>query len=191
MYNMILGDGMEERRGQIYGLTMLNIPRYGSGRFRDAWVEVGEDGDLRIAIYTRNGGGNRPDYEAVTEALRRHPEYISDKDDAFDSTYATYYFRFPTSRPPHLDGREDWAQVDWNDLLAEVMETAHPEPVDMSAMWKEALDKMQNEGPTDEQMAAFGPIAEQIKNALGDQADGDIEIVVAGRDLKRILEEEQ
>lgn len=85
------------------------------GRFRDAYVQGGQ-----ICIYTRNGGVNRDcfneeevetgqDYPneneskaacdctgcAMTYKLPKHPLYLSDEDDEFDSTYATIRFKVP------------------------------------------------------------------------------------------------
>lgn len=71
-------------------LATLGLTRGDVGRYRDCLVAQGE-----IAVYTRNGGGNREDYEGVFEALAAHPCYLRDADDDFDSTYATIFFRFP------------------------------------------------------------------------------------------------
>lgn len=100
MYNMLFGRNPMSR----YLLAMLGLTLESVGRFRDAFVT--EDS---IAIYTRNGGGNRvcwlenekpgPECDCVgcimTFRLPGHPLYIRDQDDSFDSTYATVYFRFP------------------------------------------------------------------------------------------------
>lgn len=59
LYNLIASDGKEFDRGKIL-LAILGNPEV--GWFRDAWVEKGEDGKPVIAIYTRNGGGNREHY---------------------------------------------------------------------------------------------------------------------------------
>lgn len=40
-------------------LATLGLSRGAVGRFRDAWVEKDNTGEYRIAVYTRNGGGNR------------------------------------------------------------------------------------------------------------------------------------
>ena len=87
-------------------------------RFRDCYLD--ESG--RIAVYTRGGGGNREcfceDYEPekmTDESLgekhnpgcvsvmqsknRKHPDYLTDDDDDFDCTYATFYFKVPKSLP--------------------------------------------------------------------------------------------
>ena len=39
-------------------LSMLG-EKFNPGRFRDAHIDRSEEGDPRIVIYTRNGGGNR------------------------------------------------------------------------------------------------------------------------------------
>lgn len=82
-------------------LSMETVPR-----FRDVHISDG-----KIAVYTRMGGGNRGHWESTepdqppgpdclcpgcrAQLLARHEHYLYDRDDDFDSTYATYYFRFP------------------------------------------------------------------------------------------------
>jgi S-adenosylhomocysteine hydrolase len=61
-------------------------------RLRDCYLEDGH-----IHIYTRTGGGNREYYEAENAALQHHPEYVSDEDDGYDCTYATFTFRIPAA----------------------------------------------------------------------------------------------
>ena len=88
-----------------YILEALELPQSAVGRFRDAFVADGE-----FAVYTRNGGGNREHYSyegqeegedcfctgcIITYHLPKHPNYLRDKDDDFDSTYATVYFSIP------------------------------------------------------------------------------------------------
>lgn len=124
LYNVVMGDGGEGVRGGML-LALLNIDDV--GRFRDAWVEKGEDGEPVIAIYTRNGGGNREDYEGVITALQAHPLYLRDADDDFDSTYATFYFHVPK---------------EMRDQLRQVA----VEPVDMSERWLAAIEAIKNKG---------------------------------------------
>ena len=121
LYDVVLGDGHQGERGAVL-LAMLGNP--GVGRFRDAWVEKGDDGEPVIAVYTRIGGPNREDYAAVIDALAAHPQYIRDADDSFDATYATFWFRVPALA---------------RDALARVA----VEPVDMSARWREAIARVQ------------------------------------------------
>lgn len=96
MYNMIFGqNALAPALLEILALTKADI-----GRFRDAFVSNGQ-----IAIYTRLGGGNRECYckegiehDCYTEniqLLQNHSLYVSDKDDDFDNTYATFWFRIP------------------------------------------------------------------------------------------------
>lgn len=105
MYSMLFG------RNAIAPvlLAMLDIDQGGawvSGRFRDAFLSP--DG-TEIHLYTRNGGGNREHWDDEAEEgegcrctgcvaayhLPKHPNYISDEDDDFDNTYATFVFSVP------------------------------------------------------------------------------------------------
>ena len=100
MYNLVFG----QNPASDVLLALLNLTRQDVGRFRDVTVSDGT-----IAVYTRNGGGNREHYPDDQEAgeschctgciityhLPKHPNYIRDIDDDFDQTYATIYFSFP------------------------------------------------------------------------------------------------
>lgn len=139
LYNVVASDGHEFERGSVL-LAVLGNPDV--GRFRDAWVEKSDDGPV-VAIYTRNGGGNREcwcdkgdhaTYGACTaikgEALTHHPLYLRDADDEFDRTYATYYFRVPEQ---------------YREALAAVAS----EPINMSEHW----------------LAVIAALDEQVKQA--------------------------
>ena len=133
LYDIVFGDPGRPQRGAAL-LAVLGSPDV--GRFRDALVEKDADGNPVIAIYTRNGGGNREHYDPDTEAgphcsctgciaehqLPAHPLYLVDVDDGFDSTYATFYFK-----PPDDEG-----------LLQFLREVAG-EHVDTSARWLDAI----------------------------------------------------
>lgn len=100
MYNLVHGFNQHASvLLLLVGLHPRQIPR-----FRDIWWD-----GTHIAIHTRTGGGNRdayeskesfelhyPDDEAAdgpwNEDLRQHPGYVSDADDTYDSTYATFLF---------------------------------------------------------------------------------------------------
>lgn len=73
-------------------LEMLDLTTGDVGRFRD--VHLNKDG-TKIKVLTRNGGGNREEYEDVFDELSVHPNYIEDYDDSFDCTYATIVFSVP------------------------------------------------------------------------------------------------
>jgi len=79
-------------------------------RFRD--ISLNEDGS-QIILYTRNGGGNREHYgdnKGTREGFEcpchgcfikyhipKHPEYLKDVDDEYDTTYAAINFSTPSS----------------------------------------------------------------------------------------------
>lgn len=71
-------------------LAMLGLIKSDVGRFRNCFVI-----NNKIAVYTRNGGDNRKDFQGVFDTLSRHTCYIGNEDDTFDSTYATIFFSFP------------------------------------------------------------------------------------------------
>lgn len=109
LYNVLFGKN--PLSGVILG--MLELTESDCGRYRDCFITEG-----KIAIYTRLGGGNREcfcDAQQVAEGhsscfrryiekLQAHPNYLSDKDDDFDSTYATFYFSFPDTSDAELLG---------------------------------------------------------------------------------------
>jgi len=66
-------------------------------RFRDCFLNDEEHPEYskRLHIYTRTGGGNREAYEEANDAMRASPYFITDFDDSFDSTYASWIFRVP------------------------------------------------------------------------------------------------
>jgi hypothetical protein len=86
MYNMIFGVNPDSDRL----LELLGKTREDFGRFRDVYMEDG-----CIVVHTRNGGGNREDYEDVFAEMEDHPWYSHDADDDFDCTYANIYFKLP------------------------------------------------------------------------------------------------
>jgi len=114
-YDMIIGRNP-------WGLSILktlDLDMDELGRYRDCFVTQGE-----IAVYTRCGGGNRAEYSEMFERMRQHPLYLRDKDDSFDSTYATIWFKLPPQ----------WAHLlDQHDI---------GEPFDPSKRWKEALERI-------------------------------------------------
>ena len=96
LYNMLFG--VNPASGFLLGALELETEKYPTGRFRDIYFEKNEDGiGGKVILYTRNGGGNREDYEHVFEALEKHPLYLNDYDDDFDCTYAYIEFKAPDS----------------------------------------------------------------------------------------------
>lgn len=126
LYNLLQGVNSQAE----IALALIGNPDV--GRFRDGWLELDSEGQPRVAIYTRNGGGNREcwadDPESCTDctahkmrALTEHPQYLSDADDSFDSTYATVYFSVPA------------------EYVDEVRKIASPTPVDTDARWESVI----------------------------------------------------
>lgn len=144
LYDIVFPDS--KRAARIALMSLLIMPGGVSpyailGRIRDAWFELRPNADpatgdhVEIAVYTRNGGGNREHFHGdgddgmctgcVMEKIKDHPRYIGDLDDAFDPTYATIWFRLP-------DGADD-----------ETCRQIAVEPVDMSARWKEQIARVE------------------------------------------------
>lgn len=142
MYGLVFdGAGAHERGGLLLGV--LGFTKFSDvGRFRDAWLEKDDAGQPMIAVYTRNGGGNReecwnhdnePMSETVDSAacecpackanhfLPAHELWARGVDDEFDSTYRTEYFRVPEK------------------FLADLTPLAG-EHVDTSGRWLAAID---------------------------------------------------
>lgn len=98
-------------------------PQYFFPRFRDCYLSEDKD---HIEIYTRVGGGNREEYEDEIEDLRSMPTYVSDEDDDFDCTYATFTFGVPE------EWRADFEHVraaefdKLSDAYVERMQTCYP-----------------------------------------------------------------
>jgi hypothetical protein len=86
MYNMMFG--RNANTAQL--LELLNKTEADFGRFRDVFVKDGY-----IVVHTRNGGGNREDYEDVFDEMSDHPWHSHDEDCDFDCTYANIYFKIP------------------------------------------------------------------------------------------------
>lgn len=135
MYEMVFPDPTRGERAAIL-LTVLGIPpgeRLGFvGRFRDCWVEKQPDGPPLIAIYTRNGGNNRADQADAITAMQAHPCYLSDADDTFDRTYATFYFTTPTDRP------DEMSPAAWEIVKGAIIEAA-TDPIDTDERWLGAI----------------------------------------------------
>lgn len=93
LYHMLFG--VEPTAG--IALKMLDITPQDVPRFRDAyfaWADAAKT-DPVIILHTRTGGGNRADYAADNDRLTKLAGYRSDHDDAFDRTYAEFWFAVP------------------------------------------------------------------------------------------------
>lgn len=127
MYEMVFADGEN-------GLPLLGSLGFTSvsdvGRYRSAWIEKGENGNPRIAVYTRNGGGNRETYQPILNKLEKHKNYLFDRDDSFDCTYCTIYFSIPEKLKITLNKIDK----DWEKNIQD--------SVDMSGVWLKTIDSM-------------------------------------------------
>lgn len=134
MYGMIFGTNP---MSDIL-LAALDLTRADVGRFRDAWVT--ENGE--IAVYTRNGGGNRECWSeqccgdctgcTMSNKIPQHPAYLRDQDDDFDCTYATIFYSMPEKLKPFAEAlaqKRDPNQ-EWLDMLTALTEGKKPEVVE-------------------------------------------------------------
>jgi hypothetical protein len=96
LYNMLFGENASQKEF-LFGLLDKTAGDF--GRYRDIYVT-----DEYIVVHTRNGGGNREDYEGVFDEMSKHPLYAYDDDDDFDCTYANIYFRHPEEYKEILKG---------------------------------------------------------------------------------------
>jgi hypothetical protein len=95
--------GLDQVLGFVLDLDIAG-GRYDTGRYRDIWLQDG-----KIFLFTRNGGGNRDEYQDTIDDLAEHPNYITDYDDDFDYTYATIEFSYPEQYKDllkHLEPKE-------------------------------------------------------------------------------------
>ena len=93
LYNMV--NGMTP--AVFFVLPMLGKHPNAYPRFRDCFISDEEHPqyDDHIHVYTRVGGGNRESYQDAIDELRAHPLYVTDFDDSFDSTFASFVFVVP------------------------------------------------------------------------------------------------
>lgn len=107
-----------------------------------------------IALYTRNGGGNRECHcynhnephepgctGAAVDRLEDHPLFTSSNDNEYDRTYATFYFKIPAEQRQHikavLENDEAFERTKNRTQLLKTLETKktpiyqilHPNPV--------------------------------------------------------------
>ena len=91
-------------------IKMLELKKDDVGRFRDIFYDKKKN---LIVLYTRNGGGNREEYQHIFDALEaNHPHYVRDYDDEFDSTYAYIEFKVPEQYKEMLDKLSDDSKVE-------------------------------------------------------------------------------
>jgi len=135
MFDLVIGNtGQPMEIMALVGLTPDMV-----GRYRDHWIEKGPDSEtLVVAVYTRNGGGNRPEFEDQLSQMHALPTFISDDDDEFDATYCT--LRFTLTKQAVVDAFTNANDVDpaWFVML----NIAQDEPRNMSNVWRSAIDSL-------------------------------------------------
>ena len=101
LYNIVNG----VQPAAFFILPMLGKHPDQYPRFRDCFTgdEEHPEYDNHIHVYTRVGGGNREDYQKEIEELRAMPGFVTDFDDSFDSTFATFVFKVPEERKGDFD----------------------------------------------------------------------------------------
>lgn len=151
MYNMIFGRNPAAEAL----LAMLHLTPSEVGRFRDCYPN--EDGS-KIIVYTRNGGGNREEHQPVLDALSKHPNWIRDYDDDFDSTYASIEFSVP----------EEFKKV-----VAAIADHSDTRPP--AKKWKTFLDDLET-GKDTAQIARAKEVGEKIFAALTESKPGTTEV---------------
>lgn len=146
LYNTLFGENEESP----VLLGMIGVNKEYFDRYRD--VEL-IHGGTRIQVFTRLGGGNRPDYKETWDKIRKHDLYIKDYDDDFDCTYAYIEYNIPD----------------------EFKETAKKmfkgEPATFKEKFEKELEDMNEEGT--EAYKKAEEIAKKIISVVENTKDGD------------------
>jgi hypothetical protein len=109
LYNML--HGHHPIAGDLLGIlgytkeTHREIPR-----FRDVFLFPDE-----IRLLTRTGGGNRDNYMAENESLKKRDGFLRDWDDDFDNTFAWWAYKWPEALREQLT------------MILEAIEESRPE----------------------------------------------------------------
>jgi len=93
LYNAIHGT----TSATFFVLPMLGKHPNQYPRFRDCFTDDEENPQYKdhIHIYTRTGGGNREGYAEENQQIRDMNGFVTDFDDSFDSTFASWIFKVP------------------------------------------------------------------------------------------------
>ena len=149
LYNLLFGTNpFVGMLLQLLKVDVGDIPR-----FRDCYL----DDDNNIVIYTRTGGGNRDNYETENEHLHTLSGFISDEDDDFDCTYASFTYK------------PDEAQIDLIELLSGLGAVNNPEKA-----WKDMLEGMEKKDMSNPQVAHAFKVGEQIMDQLTKVFEGQL-----------------
>jgi len=80
----------ENKNHKEFLLKICNLENEDFGRYRDIYVTP-----EHVVVHTRNGGGNREEYQDTLDELANHPLHCYDEDDDFDCTYCNIYYKHP------------------------------------------------------------------------------------------------
>lgn len=150
LYNQLF----QENKDADVLIGVLGLNKTIFERYRDIYLN--KEGD-KIIVYTRCGGGNRREYGRMFEIMKRHPNYLRDYDDSFDSTYAYIEFSVPDK---------------YKDMCKQI--APKEDPKNVHEKFDEEIKNMQNnpDGPEMKRaMALFGPIFEAIEKANNEDDD--------------------
>ena len=118
-------------------------------RFRDCFTadEEHPEFDDHILVYTRVGGDNRDDYKEKIEDLRNLPGYVTDYDDSFDSTFATFVFKIPEKWKNDYKIMKDGSLFDVSDKYKEEIIRVFPKAEDKlrEILYPETIEETQQE----------------------------------------------
>jgi hypothetical protein len=154
LYNVVCGTNQLAR----VLLAALRLPSHATGRFRDCYLQRDAGGALEIHVYTRNGGGNRPDFADVTKFLRQHPLFLRDFDDPSDSTYASYVFALPDDQ--HRSAFEAVAKAE--------PAIIPPPPHERMKAFIDRMDSDPNDPEVVRVREAMRPTIEQLERAMNE-----------------------
>ena len=144
LYNLLHGiNPFSKFYTDLLGLDMARIPR-----FRDTYLEA-DNQETRIVIHTRTGGGNRETFSDHNKYLTENPNYLFDRDDDFDRTYANWFFKIPEEAKNMMVSiiEKDLRKApkeQWQDLIKKMNEKNTDDPKVKHALevGKEIFDKL-------------------------------------------------
>ena len=163
MYNTLFGtNNLATLCVNMLGMNIFDIPR-----FRDAIFTLYK-GKCAVEILTRTGGNNRKDYN--DEMLLKHPWFLADFDDNYDSTYRHLVFRIES----------DFTEDEWNDFIKIQSRTS----LNLKEMFEKEINEMSIEG-SDANLRAK-KIAQEINKAIQKIEFSDSESIVDLSDIEII-----
>jgi hypothetical protein len=142
--------GLTEAEDAIHPTTNLPTKRIkvNIDRIRNIYTVDG-----KIMVYARIGGGNREHHEDNIKLMQNNPYYLYDEDCTADSTYAKFFFRYPTGaevleklkEAAAISGREvdsaDTAKITDDHITRLLNASDGPDPSDA---WRDVFEQIKN-----------------------------------------------